>query len=200
MLDEEGCFHRTSEDAQKHGDPAAMERELREQVSRALKQGIGVTHVDTHMGTVAHPALMERYAAIARDNRLPAMIFRMDEAGWRAQGLDAGFARVAAGFVRQLEAAGMPLLDSMAGMPLDSKEDRLDIARAKLSGLPTGVTHFILHPSKDTPELRAVSPRDWQCRAADYRTFMDDAVRRHLRDIGVHTIGYKALKDLMPRA
>jgi chitin disaccharide deacetylase len=200
MLDDEGFLPRTSEAAQKSGDPEAMERELREQVSRALKQGIGVTHVDTHMGTVAHPALMERYAAVARDNRVPAMIFRMDESGWRAQGMDAGFARAAAAFVQRLEAAGMPLLDAMSGMPLDSTEDRLEIAKAKLSGLTPGITHFILHPSKDTPELRAITPRDWQCRAADYRTFMDEAVRRHMRDIGVHAIGYRALKELMPRA
>jgi len=200
LLDGEGCLYHTSADAQKHGDPAAMERELREQVRLALAHGIDATHIDTHMGTVAHPSLIDKYAAIARENRLPAMIFRMDEAGWRAQGLDAGFARVAAGFVRQLEAAGMPLLDSMMGMPLDSKEDRLELTKARLSALPAGITHFIIHPSKDTPELRAITPRDWQCRAADYRTFMDDAVRRHLKDIGVHTIGYRALRELMPRA
>jgi predicted glycoside hydrolase/deacetylase ChbG (UPF0249 family) len=69
---------------QEHGDPVAVERELQEQVNRAVQQGIVPTHVDTHMGTVAHPKLMEIYVKIARAYRLPPMVFRLDEAGWHA--------------------------------------------------------------------------------------------------------------------
>jgi hypothetical protein len=84
-------------------------------------------------------------------------------------------------------------------MPLDTDEDRLDRTRQMLSSLPTGITHFFIHPSKDTPELRAITP-DWRCRVADHTVFMDDEIRRHIQAIGVHTIGYRALKDLMPGA
>ncbi|MBE3066898.1 MAG: hypothetical protein IMZ73_05635, partial [Chloroflexi bacterium] len=60
-------------------------------------------------------------------------------------------------------------------------------------------THFIIHPSKDTPELRAITP-DWRCRAADYQNFMNEKLRQHIQKIGVHIIGYRALKELMPVA
>jgi chitin disaccharide deacetylase len=197
MVDGEGCFYRTTPEAQAHGRPRAMGRELHEQVRRALGSGIDVTHVDTHMGTVAHPALMRRYADLALANQVPAMILRPDEAAWRALGLSAPFAHVAAGYARGLERRGMPLLDRTVGMPLDSTEDRLELTKRMLSALPAGVTHFIIHPSRDTPELRAIAPQDWACRAADHRTWTGAAVQRHLRDIGVHAIGYRALRGLM---
>jgi hypothetical protein len=127
------------------------------------------------------------------------VLFRMDAAGWQAVGLDPEFAQLAAGFMQQLEASGLPLLDALGGMDLDTDENRLERTERALSDLQPGITHFIIHPSKDTPELRAITP-DWRCRVADYRDFMDEALRRHIREIGLHVIGYRALKALMPAA
>jgi hypothetical protein len=59
------------------------------------------------------------------------------------------------------------------------------------------VTHWIIHPSKDTPELRAIAS-DWRCRVADYQTFLSDELRAHIRDIGVQVIGYRAIQQLIP--
>ena len=83
-------------------------------------------------------------------------------------------------------------------MPLDTDPaDRLEDAKRAFDSLPGGITHFIIHPSKDTPELRAITP-DWRCRVADYETFLKEELRQYLKDTGVHVIGYRALKDLMP--
>lgn len=199
LTDEEGCFYKRSEMVQEHGDPAAVAIELDTQVERAIVAGIIPTHVDTHMGSVAHPKFMNIYVQLALQNHLPAMLFRMDEAGWRAIGLDAEFAKMAAAFMQQLEASGMPLLDSIVGMPLDTDENRLERTKLALSDLQPGITHFIIHPSKDTPELRAITP-DWRCRVGDYQDFMNDELRRHIQNIGLHVIGYRALKELMPAA
>jgi len=127
------------------------------------------------------------------------MVFRMDEAGWRATGLDADFAKVAAAYMQQLEASGLPLLDAIGGMPLDTDENRLERTKQALSDLRPGITHFIIHPSKDTPELRAITP-DWRCRVGDYQDFINEDLRRHIQAIGLHVIGYRALKELMPKA
>jgi predicted glycoside hydrolase/deacetylase ChbG (UPF0249 family) len=199
MLDEQGYFHHTSTAAQEHGDPAAVEGELTAQVQRALDAGINPTHIDTHMGTVAHPKFMSLYIQLAMKYHLPPMIFRLDEAGWRAAGLGAELAAMAAALVRQLEESGLPLLDMLGGMHLDDPQNRLERTKQALSDLKPGITHFIIHPSKDTPELRTITP-DWQCRVADYNTFMNEEIRQHMRKIGLHVIGYRALKDLMPAA
>jgi hypothetical protein len=197
MVDEEGYFYHLTEPAQAHGDPGAVQIELTAQVERALKVGIIPTHIDTHMGTVAHPKFMGMYIQLAMKYKLPAMIFRLDEAGWRAAGLDPEFTKMAAGLIQQLEGSGLPLLDVLGGMNLDTDENRLEHTKQALSDLQPGITHFIIHPSKDTPELRAITP-DWRCRAADYQNFMNEELLKHIRNIGLHVIGYRALKELMP--
>jgi hypothetical protein len=152
------------------------------------------------MGSVAHAKFIATYVQTAMGHRLPPMLFRLDEAGWQEVGLDADTAAFAVQMMAQLEADGMPLLDHIIGLDLDrvmAVEERIAYAKEVLGGLEPGITHFIIHPSKDTPELRAITP-DWRCRVADYGAFSSDDLRQWVADSGLQVIGYRALKDLMP--
>ncbi|MEJ5223639.1 MAG: polysaccharide deacetylase family protein [Anaerolineales bacterium] len=198
LMDEQGYFFHRSQQFQESANPEAAAMEIRAQVERAVAAGIPLTHIDTHMGAVAHPKFMQSYIQLALGYRVPFLIFRMDETAWRAIGLDADAASFAARMVLELEAAGVPLLDGMAGMPLDGDPDRrMEQAKAMLAGLKPGITHFIIHPAHDTPELRAITP-DWACRAADYRTFLSDELAQFIRQQGIHNIGYRRLKEIFP--
>jgi predicted glycoside hydrolase/deacetylase ChbG (UPF0249 family) len=199
LLDEEGYFYPTDVSFQQHADPAAVDRELDLQVQRALQAGIQPTHLDIHMFSLAHPRFLGSYVRLAWKYRLPLMMFRQDEAGWLALGLDPGTAKMAAALVGQLEEMGLPMLDTGAGMELDDPQDHLERTKQALSDLKPGITHFIIHPSRDTPELRAITP-DWRCRVANYQDFCSEELRNHIQDIGLHVIGYRAIKDLMPSA
>jgi hypothetical protein len=98
-----------------------------------------------------------------------------------------------------LEEMGIPLLDAIYGMPLDSDPSlRFEHTKAAFDNLEPGITHFIIHAAKDTPELRAIAD-DWTCRNADYQTFMREDLREYINQIGVHVIGYRALQSMMPR-
>ena len=68
-----------------------------------------------------------------------------------------------------------------------------------LSDLPAGVTHFLFHPSIDTPELRAIAP-DWPSRVANYHTFMDPQLKKVIKNQGIQVIGYQHLRALMHSA
>jgi predicted glycoside hydrolase/deacetylase ChbG (UPF0249 family) len=198
LLDQEGYFYRRSEGAQAHADSAAVQLELESQVGRALGAGIDVTHVDTHMGTVAHPKFVYGYVQLALQHGLPTMIPRLDEAGWRALGMGGEIALLAAQFVAELEAQGVPLVDHVAGLPLvDEPGDRLSLAKREFDALPPGLTHFVIHPAAGTPELRAITSA-WRSRVADYELFRSEELRDYVRHTGVQVIGYRALRDLMP--
>jgi hypothetical protein len=147
------------------------------------------------MGSVASAKFMSGYVSLAKKYKLPPMIFRMDEAEWRAAGLDALTAKLAARLILQLEDQGLPLLDHLVGLPLEPAEEHLERTKKYLSDLKPGITHFILHPNKDTPELRAIAP-DWKARVENYQDFMSDDIRNHIKDIGLQVIGYKALAQL----
>ena len=73
----------------------------------------------------------------------------------------------------------------------------LEKAWQALSELEPGITHFIIHPSRDTAELRAITP-DWPSRVADYETFLLEEMREAIQELGLHVIGYRPIKELMP--
>jgi predicted glycoside hydrolase/deacetylase ChbG (UPF0249 family) len=196
LMDADGFFWRSSEEAQAHGDPDAVLTELQAQVQKALAWGVDATHVDTHMGTVAHPRFIGAYLQAATQHRLPAMIPRGSAVIYTEMRLDTETAAGFAAFTQQLEEQGIPLVDTVASMPLDKPEGQIEIAKKLLGEIPAGVTHFLFHPSVDTPELRAICP-DWPSRMANYHTFMSKEVKDFLKNSGIHVIGYKALRDLI---
>ncbi len=197
LLDAEGYFYRSTELAQANGRPDAVARELAAQVERALAAGMRPTHIDTHMGAVYSAAFLPAYLEVTRRYRLAPMFFRDAEDGWRARGADAETAAVWAQLSRQIEDAGVPLLDNIAMMPLDAPVDRIGQAKRMFEDLPPGLTHFIIHSAHDTPELRAIAA-DWPSRVADHQAFMSEDLRAHILALGIHVIGYRALQELMP--
>jgi chitin disaccharide deacetylase len=149
------------------------------------------------MGAVGSLRFMPVYISVAMKYRLPPMIFRMDEQDWIARGIDPALAGIAPFMMNELEEAGLPLLDAIVGMDLGTPDDRLEQAKRAFSSLKPGITHFILHPSVDTPELRAIAP-DWRARVADYETFMSEELQRFIQSQGIQVIGYRAIQSLMP--
>jgi chitin disaccharide deacetylase len=197
LIDAEGYFPHTSEEVQEKCDPQATMRELKIQILWAIRAGMKPTHMDTHMGAVLHPKLLQTYAQVGFANRLPVMALRLDEAGWRAGGADAETAMAAARFVEELEEAGMPLEDNLAFARLDEPDDKIGQYKQVLTGLPAGVTHMFIHPAPDCAELRAICP-DWRSRVGDYETFRSEEIRKYIEDQGIQLIGYRAIQVLMP--
>jgi len=149
LMDDQGCFHRSSEAVWAHVEPDAAITELDAQVRRALAEGINPTHIDTHMGSVAHPKLIPGYVQMAIRYGLPPMIPRMTAADMIAsEGIDEDTAQMVAGTIRTLEEMGLPLLDELSGLELVDSENRFEQAKQALSALQPGLTHFIIHPSK----------------------------------------------------
>ena len=202
LMESDGGFHQTAPAARLHGRPEAVLREMEMQLARALAAGIDVTHVDSHMGTAWSPEVLPHYAALAHKNRLPLMLMRPDPAIWQALAI-AGWIvpgeemmRLGLGQAQALEAEGWSLVDYGFMMPLDRPDGRVEQAKQALDALPAGLTHFVLHPAVDSPELRAIT-EDWPSRVADYQAFTSAELRRHVRQSGLQVIGYRALRDLL---
>ena len=196
LMDSEGFFPRTSQAVQQSANVDAARLELFAQVQRAIDAGIVPTHADTHMGTVFHPKFMPAYIEVAKHFGIPVLLLRYDEAEMRARGWDADAAAWMANALREAESDGLPLIDHIFGMPLDKPENRLEQVFAAIDALQPGITHFLMHPSHDTPEARAIGP-DMPSRIGDFETFMDERVGDHLRKAGVHIIGYRELRKLL---
>ncbi|THF84957.1 ChbG/HpnK family deacetylase [Deinococcus sp. KSM4-11] len=196
LLDAQGYFPHDNPEIQANGRPEAVRDELAAQVSRARAWGVDVTHVDSHMGALAHPKFLPAVMALAGRERVPAMYPRMGVDGWRAQGFDPLSASLAWGYGRLVQAAGRPLVDHLRMLPLHVGGDHVELTRRMLADLPPGITHFILHPARDTPELRAICS-DWEGRVANYEAFRDPRMVDVIAQSGVHAIGYRPLREWM---
>jgi len=197
LMDDEGYFYRRQPPVQERVDIAAGKLELKTQIDRALAAGINATHIDSHMGTIAHEKFLPGYIELAQEYRLPpTILFRGDKVGFRKRGLGDALSSMAAEMNEKLEGAGVPLLDHEVGLPLDKPADRVGQAKHILEKLPVGITHFYMHAAQDTPELRAIAP-DWEIRVADYQAFLSTELRDFVRNSGIQVIGNRVLRDLM---
>ena len=196
LLDKDGFLWQTSQETQANATPEAVATELQVQVRKALDWGVDVTHIDSHMGTVIHPKFIQAYIQAARQVRVPVILPRGDAGMFHFMGMDDKTVAAFSALIAQLEEQGLPLVDGMAMLPLDQPEGQLEVARKMLSELPAGVTHFLFHPSIDTPELRAIAP-DWPSRVANYHTFMNPQLKKFIKDQGIQVIGYHHLRNLM---
>jgi chitin disaccharide deacetylase len=196
LMDEAGYFHQWHEAVYANAKPEEVEKELNVQIERALAAGIDVTHVDSHMGTVMNPLYIQSYIQAAASRRLPNMLPRTNAKGIEMMGIHVDELRTYELIMVQLESMGIPMLEGIVSMPLEHGDDHLGIAKKLLGELPAGITHFILHPSIDTPELHDICP-DWQARVANYNAFISDDLKKFIEQEDIKLIGYRQIRDAM---
>lgn len=192
LVDGAGYLHPDGADLAARADPAAAGREMAAQVTRARAAGLDLTHVDSHMMAVFTPALLPAYLEAARQADLPPLLWRPEARPWFDPGDEAATDRLLAACRRW----GTPLVDGVVVIQSGAAGEGLERARRTFDALGPGLTHVILHPAADTPELRAMTPR-WRQRVSDYEVFRDPRLHRHLIDRGIQVIGYRALRDVM---
>jgi chitin disaccharide deacetylase len=182
LLDGDGGFPRTIEDAWDHADIEEVRRECRAQLERAIIWGFDVSHLDSHLGTLQLRAdFFDVYLELAVDFSLP---LRM--AGASAERV-VGFP-----FRRLAAEEGIVFPDHFVVCPVGA---RRKIERV-LFDLRPGVTEIYLHPALDTDELRAAC-RDWAGRVEDHAYLCDDpSLPDLIGRAGAVQIGYRELRDL----
>jgi predicted glycoside hydrolase/deacetylase ChbG (UPF0249 family) len=196
LLDANGYFNQWHQAVYDNAKPKAVEKEVNAQIERALAAGIDVTHVDSHMGTIMNPKFIQSYIQAAASRLLPNMLPRMDAKGMDMMGMNADEMLAYEPVRQQLENMGVPMLNGVLSMPLDQPNGQMEIAKELLGNLPVGITHFILHPSIDTAELRSIAP-DWESRVSNYNTFMSDELKRFIEGENIKLIGYRQIRDAM---
>jgi chitin disaccharide deacetylase len=146
------------------------------------------------MGTIMHPKFIQSYLQAGTSRLIPNMLPRASATGFWMIGEGETAPEVYIPILQQLEAQGLPMIDSLASMPLEHDQDHIGLAKKLLDETPAGITHFIFHPSIDTPELRAIAP-DWRARVANYEAFMSQEMKDYLKNSSIQVIGYRSLRE-----
>ncbi len=196
LMDADGYFHQWQPAVYQNAKPEAVAVEVNLQIERAQAAGIDLTHVDSHMGSIMSPLFIQSYIQSAATRLLPNMLPRVNATGVEMMGIGAEELQSYAPIMQQLESQGIPMLDGLFAMPLEHADDHIGVAKKLLSELPVGISHFILHPSIDTPELRAICP-DWHARVANYNAFMSGELKDFIKNSDFKLIGYRQIRDAM---
>lgn len=196
LLDDEGYLPRTSVEVAQRAKPAEVELELRTQIETALAAGVDVTHLDAHMGTAFFPPFLDVYAKLAQEFRVPAMAVVPDRQALARAGL-AGATDTIRRVVELLSADGLPILDAIDANSLGFAPGEGEAhTRGRLAGLGAGVTYFIIHPARESEELRAIAP-DHHARSFEHEFYGSPRGRTALAEAGIRTVGMRALRDLL---
>src|SRR5215216_4545146 len=179
LIDQAGYFHQWHPAVYENAKPEAVDAEVNAQIEKALAAGIDVTHVDSHMGTIMNPKFIFAYVQAAAKRFLPSLLPRLNAKGIDLMGLSEEEKISYMPIMDLLESMGAPMLDGILGLPLEHDREHIELAKKLLGDLPRGITHFIFHPSIDTPELRAIAP-DWPARVANYHAFMSDELKKFI--------------------
>ena len=197
LIDTGGYLHNNRDDLYAKACSEAVRREFLAQVERAARAGVEASHLDSHMFTALHGRFLPAYYEVARDHRLVPVIVCRDgsPAPWfdpqgEAEGRD---------LVAEWRQDGLLTPDDFALPDLEAHADELTAAKMAFDGLRPGLTHLLIHPARDTPELRAIAP-DWPTRVASYRVFMDPRLQEHIAAAGIQVTDYKALQHAMYEA
>jgi chitin disaccharide deacetylase len=141
--------------------------------------------------------LFLNYLELGRQYRLAVFAPSWDEAHMLQMGYDRETATQLTTLLGRFEADGMPLVDHVIGLPLAPVPDRDLYVRQAVENLGPGITHFLFHPLRDTPEIRSMT-ESWPQRVNDRAQFLSEDLRRFVEQQGIHVIGYRALQALIP--
>src|ERR1051325_3173017 len=172
LLDEQGYMPNDETIVAKQAKPAEVNLELQAQVDRALKAGIHISHLDTHMtALVGSLDLFHVYQSTGRKNYLP---------------IHAGAYRIPAG--AELETSEK-LVQRVVGIdPGIAPKDWSAWYMKTLAALPPGVYELIVHLGYDDEEMRGATwdHPDWGAawRQSDFDMVRSPEFRKFLADQG----------------
>jgi predicted glycoside hydrolase/deacetylase ChbG (UPF0249 family) len=194
LVDEQGYMWSSVSELHAHMDVDAAMAEMRAQIEHALALGIDVTHIDTHMGGIAHPRLAPGYIQLAVEYRIPAMIPRRASQLDQLRRVDPAAAQAMVSMFDDLVASGFPVLDYTCGVPFSG--DRFQDYVRTFESVPVGITHLQTHPSVPGCDVEIITDSAPE-RIADYQTFLQPDLKTYIAGQSIHLIGYRALRDVI---
>jgi len=187
LVDEQGYLWDNVQQVAENVKVEEAEIELRAQIDRAIKFGVPLSHLDTHMGAVlSRPDLAKLYVKLGLEYKLPVLFVRPTETNDIAKRYPD-----AAKMVPLLESQGLPMLDELHQFYDDGPYDkRKDVYLNALRKLPTGVTQIIIHCGYNDSELQHITSSH-NIRDTDRAIFMDKTVIDEVKKLGIELTTWK---------
>lgn len=192
LVNKNGFLYASVDSVLTHATADEAEREMRNQIRKALQFGIDVTHLDAHMGAAfSKKEFFLSYLKLGREFKIPVFIPRqlLESYGLKSDG--------------EITARDVVTDHVLSAGPEDFKKGMAEFYSKGLRALPPGLTYLIIHLAYDNAEMQAVTIRhpDWGAawRQADFDFFTSDACRKILQEEGIKVITWREIRDKLVR-
>ena len=173
--------------------------ELKPQIERIVRAGIGPTHLDTHKHTHLIPQVLDATAQLSEEFgvrwvRRP-FDFPLSGGGhvpWFVRLMSNCMGGLRGRFHSTLSRRGCRVTDHFAGFQMTGRF-RTEELVSLLRRLPDGITEFMCHPGRCTDELRCMPTRLKESREEELKALIAPEVRAALAEKGVELVRYSAL-------
>lgn len=195
LVDGDGYMWRTAKETREHADPEAVEVELRAQIEAALAAGIKPTHLDCHMATAMAPEFIDIYLRLGEEMKLPVLYTRF----WNGDAAKAANLReqeLMEELIRRLEARGNPVFLEGLETPWGPEDGRRETYEKLVDMVKPGLSILSLHPNRPG-DIDVIDPARCHCRIGEWKLFQDESFVEHVRDRGIHLIGFRAIAMAM---
>lgn len=185
LLDKDGYMPRNVEEVVRNATADEIEQEIRAQIALAERMGMPISHLDTHMGTVAAtPAFYERVIKVASEKHIPMLAVGGHATQAKQQWPE--LAPMLESYKHKIWDAGLPLIDDldMRSYGWSTWEEKKAGMIQAVRDLKPGVTQFIVHCALMSDTLPSVL-RNTDIRTNDVRLVTDPDFKQVLKDEGI---------------
>ncbi len=193
LVNEQGYFYSTVDSLVMHADPKEVELEIRNQIEKAYRAGINVTHLDAHMYALrSTPELLEVHIKVGREYDLPVLLTYDED--------------VVKEFVETKGLTEKDVVVDHLYMAMSEDYDNglksyyIDV----LENLEPGLSCLLIHTAFDNDEMKAVTDgfiyfgSRW--RQIDYYFFTSDRIQQLLKENNIHLVTWREIRDKIVRA
>lgn len=193
LLNGDGYFYSLVDSLNQTAKANEVETELRNQVEKALKAGIDVTHLDAHMGAaVSTPQNVLAYLRVGKAFELPVL-------------LDGRIYDLPSEEIKALLDDRTLVMDAIySAGPEDYKKGMAAYYEKIFRALPVGISSLLIHLAYDDEEMRAVTidHPNWGAawRQADFDFFTSETCKQILEEEGIQLVTWREIRDKIVRA
>jgi chitin disaccharide deacetylase len=186
IIDEDGMFFDSAFNLVKNFRSLDVKNELKGQIDLALKSGIDLTHIDTHMFTAfSHEEIQKIYLDLGEEYKLPVLL---------NYGLSNGF---------NYRRSDILVDNLFCAQPKHNVSDLGNYYRGVLRTLKPGLNSILLHVAFDNKEMQDITGKqtkfgsEW--RQTDFDFFTSDECRKLLKEGKIQLITWREIRDKLFR-
>ncbi len=187
LLTEFNHFYRSRKDLKANASAEEIEKELRNQIELALKYGIDITHLDSHMFTLyLKPEYIEVYKKLGKEYELPIL-------------LNAEYLTLFGQDAEQHINENIVVDKVYMAYSPDFEKGMADYYTESIQSMEPGLNIILLHAAYNNEEMRGVTSNhpgygaEW--RQQDFNFFTSDACATLIREENIQLITWREIRD-----